>query len=126
MTRINLVPVEELVDKHLVAEKHEITRVLALARNHNTRTVKIPPTYRMGTGHVTFFYNKIGFIVSRYHELCKEMRKRGFNVNELTTEEMLEGMPPHLVRGYVPDEDAVAVSRGRLNHRLVEMGYTLV
>lgn len=90
MTRINLVPVEELVDKHLVAEKHEITRVLALARNHN------PPTYRMGTGHVTFFYNKIGFIVSRYHELCKEM---------------LEGMPPHLVRGYVPDEDAVAVSR---------------
>ena len=46
MTRVNLVPVEELVDKHLVAEKHEITRVLALARNHNPRTVKIPPTYR--------------------------------------------------------------------------------
>lgn len=123
MTRINLVPVEDLVDKHLVAEKHEITRVLALARNHNPRTVKIPPTYRMGTGHVTFFYNKIGFIVDRYHELCSEMRKRGFNVNELTTEDMLEGMPPHLVRGYVPDEDAVAVSRGRLNQRLVEMGY---
>ena len=35
MTRINLVPG---VDKHLVAEKHEITRVLALARNHKNPT----------------------------------------------------------------------------------------
>lgn len=126
MTRINLVPVEELVDKHLVAEKHEITRVLALARNHNPRTVKIPPTYRMGTGHVTFFYNKIGFIISRYHELCKEMRKRGFNVTELTTEAMLEGMPPHLVRGYNPTEEAIEISRARLKERLLEIGYSLV
>ena len=113
MARINLVPV---VDKHLVAEKHEITRVLALARNHNPRTVKIPPTYRMGTGHVTFFYNKIGFIVGRYHELCKEMRKRGFNVTELTT----EGMPPHLVIGYTPTAEAVEI---RLKERLLEIGY---
>ena len=57
----------------------------------------------MGTGHVTFFYNKIGF-----------------NVKELTTEDVLEGMPPHLVRGYTPTAEAVEIS---LKERLLEIGY---
>lgn len=57
MTRINLIPVEELTNKHLIAEKHEITRVFALAKNSKPN-VKIPDTYRMGKGHVTFFIIK--------------------------------------------------------------------
>lgn len=52
MTRINLIPVQELTNKHLIAEKHEITRVFALAKN--SKSPKIPNTYRTGTGHVTF------------------------------------------------------------------------
>ena len=48
------------------------------------------------------------------------MRKRGFNVTELTTEAMLEGMPPHLVIGYTPTAEAVEI---RLKERLLEIGY---
>ena len=44
------------------------------------------------------------------------MRKRGFNVTELTT----EGMPPHLVIGYTPTAEAVEI---RLKERLLEIGY---
>lgn len=47
MTRINLIPVQELTNKYLIAEKHEITRVFALAKN--SKSPKIPNTYRMGT-----------------------------------------------------------------------------
>lgn len=54
------------------------------------------------------------------------MRKRGFNVTELTTEAMLEGMPPHLVIGYTPTEEAIEISRARLKERLLEIGYSLV
>ena len=32
MTRINVIPVDELVNKHLLAEYHEITRVFGLVK----------------------------------------------------------------------------------------------
>lgn len=35
MTRINLIPVQELTNKHLIAEKHEITRVFSLAKTQS-------------------------------------------------------------------------------------------
>lgn len=72
MTRVNLIPVEELTNKHLIAEKHEITRVFALAKNSKPN-VKIPNTYRMGKGHVTFFYNKVARVTYRmrfYKTIC--------------------------------------------------------
>lgn len=56
MTRINCVPVEELTDKHLLAEYRELPRIFNLAR-----AVEDAPTeYVLGTGHMKFFYDKLG------------------------------------------------------------------
>ena len=39
MTRINVVPVEELTNKHLMAEYHEITRIFRLVREAQNRGI---------------------------------------------------------------------------------------
>lgn len=117
MTRINLIPVEELTNKHLIAEKHEITRVFALAKNSKTN-VKIPDTYTMGKGHVTFFYNKIKFVIQRYETLCNEVRRRDFNCNQILSEDLLKDMPPHLINMFTPTEAEIQISRARIEDRL--------
>lgn len=48
MTRINLVPVEELADQHLLAEYRELPRCL----NKPTRSPSDFPVYVLGKGHV--------------------------------------------------------------------------
>jgi len=75
MTLINCVPVEELHYKHLVAEYREIPRVFALARI----TKRAPTQYTLGTGHVLFFYDKLGWLYARQWQLYDEMKRSGYN-----------------------------------------------
>ena len=63
MTRINIVPVKELMDQHLIAEYREITMVPAslsrtLASKKGLDYSKIPKNYTLNRGHVYFFYDK--------------------------------------------------------------------
>ena len=83
MTRINLVDPSELTDQHLIAEYREIFMVGgSLNRTLNSksgyREERVPKKYTLNTGHVYFFYNKGRYLQKRYHELIKEMRRRGF------------------------------------------------
>ena len=84
MTRINIVPVTELMDQHLIAEYREITMVPAsLKRTLLSKTGldlrKIPNSYTLNKGHVYFFYNKGKYLANRYQLLVDEMKERGFN-----------------------------------------------
>lgn len=81
MTRINCIPVEELHQKHLVAEYRELPRVFALCDKHYSarKPMIIPFNYTMGKGHVLFFYNKLAWLSNRYSALIDEMRRRGYN-----------------------------------------------
>jgi hypothetical protein len=65
MTRVNCIPVHELTDKHAMAEYREIPRLFKLARPCDDA----PTEYKMGAGHVKFFYDKLGYIWSRWCEL---------------------------------------------------------
>jgi deoxyribonuclease (pyrimidine dimer) len=63
MTRINIIPVEELMDQHLIAEYREITMApVILARTLSSKTgldyKKISKSYTLNKGHVYFFYDK--------------------------------------------------------------------
>jgi deoxyribonuclease (pyrimidine dimer) len=83
MTRINIVPVEELMDQHLVAEYREITMVPAsLSRTLSSKKgldhKKIPKSYTLNKGHIYFFYDKGLYLAKRYKLLIIEMKKRGF------------------------------------------------
>ena len=84
MTRINIIPVGELYDQHLVAEYREITMVpAALNRTLKSKAgidkSKIASRYTLNTGHVYFFYDKGKYLDKRYSELITEMKLRGFN-----------------------------------------------
>ena len=84
MTRINIIPVSDLMDQHLIAEYREITMVpAALKRTLKSKSgfskKKIPAKFTLNTGHVYFFYNKGLYLDKRYNELVEEMMLRGFN-----------------------------------------------
>lgn len=85
MTRINIVPVHTLTDKHLLAEYKEITRpfnkVIKRLEQGTMHEVKIPAHYCLGEGHETFFFNKLYYLYVRYIELYKELVSRGVNVD---------------------------------------------
>ena len=121
MTRINLVPVEELSNEHLLGENHEITRVYNLARKAQHEVIrgrkKLPLHYTLGTGHVLFFYNKLGFISKRYVELTEELRRRGYFPNPIPLEKLEEGIDRRMFFNYTPTQDALEINRQRIKER---------
>lgn len=122
MTRVNVVKPEELNNKMLVAEAHEITRVFGLARKAQFDIMKgkrkVPTEYTLGTGHVLFFYPRLKFIADRYESLVLEMKARGYKPNPIPREELLAGINPKLYNDYQPTAEAIAVNRQRIQERL--------
>lgn len=124
MTRINCVPPEELTREHLVAEYRELPRVFGMTLgmiergvNHPTLAA-IPPTYRMGTGHMAFFTNKLGYLVKRQKALVAEMQRRGYTPNFTDPESLLNGIPEIWHGDWEPDAEALRISRARIAERL--------
>jgi deoxyribonuclease (pyrimidine dimer) len=121
MTRINLVPPEDLADQHLFAEWRESKMVpAALLRSMKTKSVNdilrsIPEKYTLNTGHVTFFYDKMYFLHQRFLALTEELENRNYNLTECDPEAIfLDPFPADFVQDYwdaMPDEIAVNVER---------------
>lgn len=124
MTRINIVPVEELYDQHLVAEYREITMVPAsLQRTLKSKggydPSKVPENYTLNKGHVYFFYNKGQYLYTRYLELVEEMKQRGMNPDPSRTFPH-EAWPPGLFNTWTPTEADKEVARERIANRIAE------
>lgn len=75
MTRINLVPAKELSDQHLLAEYHELPRVI----KQNIDIRNAPEKYCLGKGHVKWAKLFSASTVRRYYDLYNEMIYRGFH-----------------------------------------------
>ena len=122
MTRINVVPVQELQREHLVAEYKEIVRVFALARSaqYELHKKKIPNEYTLGTGHVLYFYDKLKYITERYNSLCTEMKHRGYVCNRVDQSELEQGIDRSLFWNYIPTNAALALNRARISERLAD------
>lgn len=127
MTRINVVEPSELTNKHLMGELHEITRVYGLVRKAQDRKInkynfkdkiKQPDAYTLGTGHVYFFYDKLGFITERYYALNHEAVKRNFNVNPIDKQQLLSGIQEWWFGDYHPTQEALEINRKRIEERL--------
>ena len=72
MTRINVgIPPAELINQHLIAEHREIKRIPNCIAKGKYNMDGIPDKFKLGTGHVKFFYNKLFKKYSRYLELLK-------------------------------------------------------
>lgn len=124
MTRINVVPVESLTREHLVAEYRELPRVFALAHKASMSSKpwshKQPKQYCLSTGHVLFFYDKLGYLADRHKQLTLEMLSRGYkpSFTGCLREEWEGRIPKGYWRGYEPDIVALAINAERIAKRL--------
>lgn len=81
MTRINVgIDPSELNMKMLMAEHREIKRIPNCVKKGRFSIVGQPREFTLNTGHVKFFYDKLGYLKHRYERLYNECVKRGFNV----------------------------------------------
>lgn len=122
MTRINLVHVQELADQHLMAEYRELPRVFNAVRKHvqdgkRVNDFKINPIYLLGTGHVTFFYNKLQYLVDRHMQLVQECLRRGINIQNIEPNDISD-IPTEFCHNYTPCIKEVELSRQRLIEKL--------
>lgn len=82
MTRINLIPPEQLCDQHLMAEYRELIRIPngVLSGKLKSKYPDAPTSYKLGSGHIKFFVDKLPWLFYRHIELYSELRYRGYNV----------------------------------------------
>lgn len=124
MTRINVVPVQSLTRLHLVAEYRELPRVFALAYKASQApkpwTDKQPKAYCMSTGHVLFFYDKLGYLAERHKQLTQEMIHRGYSPSftGCLRQEWEKRIPKGYWRFYEPTEEALQINQERIDKRL--------
>lgn len=136
MTRLNLVPVSELMDQHLFAEWREIKMVPG-SLSRSIRSIqkksdsldaayaeilkKVPSKFTLNKGHVTFFYDKAAYLKRRYAELTEELLARGYNINlsdGLDTSGVLLSLPDFLCKDYNPTNDDLVIIRQRIQERI--------
>lgn len=124
MTRINCVPPSELTNLHLLAEYRELPRVFTLVENRTgsgqlaAEVMRVvPETYRMGAGHVSFFYDKLQYLRVRHQALAEEMRSRGWNPLMDCTDRAGE-LHLDLQKDWVPTPEAQKANRQRIQERL--------
>jgi deoxyribonuclease (pyrimidine dimer) len=81
MTRINVIPPDQLTDNFLRAEIFELPRLFPLVcKAAGKGNTVVPNTYRLGEGHMRFFYNKLTFLFKRFNALRNEAHKRGIPI----------------------------------------------
>ena len=123
MTRINIVPTEELADQHLVAEYRELFMVgSALQRslkspNWEKNKKTWPEQFTLNGGHVKVFYNKGKYLHKRYDELVNEMKRRGMNPDPERVFKR-EQWPDELYLDWVPTDQEQAIVRQRIQERI--------
>ena len=118
MTRINIIPPAELCDQHLLAEHRELTRIPNLVAKGKFSLEGQPSDYKLGTGHVKFFFDKMKFLFERYNSLHEECLARGFNVKNIWPENLTKD--EFFWKNYIPTESAILENQERIKIRMPE------
>ena len=117
MTRINVgIPPAELVNQHLLAEHREIKRIPNCIAKGRYNMDGIPDQFKLGKGHVKFFYNKLLHLKKRYIRLYEECIKRGFNVQNYI--EAWSDLPEELMNDYNVKANDIRIIKERINEKL--------
>ena len=116
MTRINVgIPPTELINQHLIAEHREIKRIPNCIAKGKYNMEGIPDKFKLGTGHVKFFYDKLLYLKKRYISLYNECIKRGFNVQNYIS--AWDNVPQKLMNDYRVKANDCRIIRQRINDR---------
>lgn len=121
MTRINVaIYPQELPDKLLLAELREIKRIPNQVSKGKYNLNDIPDKFKLGSGHVKFFYNKLLYLKNRYLSLYNEAISRGFDVTDFSG--AWNNVPEDLMADYIETEN----DRILLIERITERGFKLL
>lgn len=115
MTRINVVPVEELCNQHLFAEWREMPRVVSYLKKAKNKD--IPPKYVLGQGHVRFFYDKFFWLYKRHRQLTMELINRGYKLS-CTDSDIFLVVDEENFKDWNPTQDDMVLNRMRLLDRM--------
>ena len=116
MTRINVgIPPADLVNQHLIAEHREIKRIPNCIAKGKYNMDGIPDKFKLGTGHVKFFYNKLLYLKNRYTSLYNECVKRGFNVQNYIA--AWDNVPQELMNDYKVEPNDIIIIKKRIDER---------
>ena len=114
MVRINLIPPNELMDQHLVAEYNEILMLLGYVRKY-PQLEDIPEEYTLGKGHIKFFKNKLLYLQKRHESIKIEMQRRKFRTNKSID---LSEFNSKLINDWDPKPKDFSIIRDRINYKL--------
>ena len=116
MTRINVgILHKELSNKHLIAEHREIKRIPNCIAKGKYNMDGQPDRFKLGTGHVKFFYDKLSYLKDRYKMLYMECVRRGFNVQNYIG--AWDNIPEELMGNYQPTEEDRKIIQQRIKER---------
>ncbi|MFB6307275.1 MAG: pyrimidine dimer DNA glycosylase/endonuclease V [Flavobacteriales bacterium] len=116
MSRINAgIEPHELSRKHLIAEHREIKRIPNLIAKKKYHMDGIPENFKLGKGHVKFFYDKLYYLKKRYDSLYKECIKRGYNVSYYGR--AWDNVPNQLYNDWVPDKKVRQLVKERIKEK---------
>ena len=123
MTRINCVPPAELTTPHLIAEYRELPRVFglvraAIGRGERPEDPRNPLNYRLGPGHVRFFYPRLGYLVKRQQQLIDEMLGRGYAPKFTDPAGLLADIPSEWHGDWAPAPEEIDLNRARIRQTL--------
>ncbi|MFV9998078.1 MAG: pyrimidine dimer DNA glycosylase/endonuclease V [Arsenophonus endosymbiont of Dermacentor nuttalli] len=79
MTRINVIPPNELCDQHLLAEHRELTRIPNyIVKKKGNVTLSTLSSYTLGKGHDIFLETNYYFCICDIHHYIKSVLIEGF------------------------------------------------
>ncbi len=116
MTRINVgIPVKKLSREHLLAEHREIKRIPNCIVKGRYNIKGQPKKFKLGIGHVKFFYNKLGYLLNRYKEIYAECIRRKFDVQDYSS--AWDKVPKELMGDYKPTKEDIKLIKERIKIR---------
>jgi len=77
MVQVNLIDHGSLADQHLIAEYNEIFMLVPYIRKFPV-CKDTPKNYVLGTGHMTFFKDKVLYLKKKHESLKSKMKASGF------------------------------------------------
>jgi deoxyribonuclease (pyrimidine dimer) len=121
MTRINVVPVDELCNQHKFAEWREMPRLVGnLNKSLNRKTPfsmdEIPPHYILGTGHVKFFYDKFEWLYKRHQELTRQLIAQGYDIQ--SDSDIFKSVDTKWFNDWTPRAEDLELNRQRIKEMM--------
>lgn len=110
MTRINCIDPSFLTKDMLISEYREMLRL----RHAKPRQTGVD-SYRLGKGHVLFFYDKGSYLLNRHKQLRDEMQQRGIATNYKLD---LSSWPDWAMSNWTPNVDDQLANVARIINRL--------